>query len=339
MTRAVKMTVLADFSVLEKFKDAAAIPNWSQGAVSAVVSKGYMQGYPDQTFKANGMLSRAEAITILNKAFALPASPQKAVSEFAKSGIYGPAAGSEQINGDVTISAAGITLQNMHILGNLTLTSGIKDGDVTLKNVTVNGSCTIDGEGTGAEVILNGSFNQVTVAAPKVNLSISGSVKNLEVSEKAGGAVINIASSAKVSKLILNAAVSVTGKGSIKTAVVNVSGSTLEPKPAVVEKLDGVTVNIGSATSSGGNKGTGPGTGTGTGDGNNPLNFVSSDPADGSTGVSIMPTISLAFDRGVTRDYWEHNQDCITLKNSSNQSVAIRVFRSSNYLTDEDEKE
>ncbi len=58
----------ADTSSISKFKDAAQIPRWSMGAISAVVSAGYMQGYPDMTFQPEKNITRAEAIVSLNRA-------------------------------------------------------------------------------------------------------------------------------------------------------------------------------------------------------------------------------------------------------------------------------
>ncbi|MDD3268656.1 MAG: Ig-like domain-containing protein, partial [Syntrophomonadaceae bacterium] len=185
----------------------------------------------------------------------------------------------------------------------------------------------------GSKVSLSGSFSEVNVDAAKVNLAVvAGSIARMEVAAKASRASINVAGDARISTLTLNAAVSVTGRGTIDTAKVSVAGTTFEQKPAAIENPNNVSINTGVSTSGGG------GGGSGTGSGNNPLSFLSSDPADGSTGISSTAIIRLTFDRGVVRNYWDNNQSCISMQDSSGQAVAIMVYRATNYL-DDSEKE
>ncbi len=387
LTRIAKLEITPDNTALNGFEDAGDIPEWSKGAISAVVNKGFMHGYPDQTYQATKNISRAEAIVTLDNAISISAIAS-IDKTYDKAGIYGPATGVETVNGNATISVAGITLQNIKITGNLTLAEGIGDGDVALKNVAVQGTSVIKGGGAhsvtlenctlpsitiskdgvrvvasgstsvnvvqlesgatlvettssgpgfetvtisevvpaGAKVTLTGNFSNVNLEAPKVSLAVtSGTVAKLEVATKATGVSVNFASGVKVETLTLNSAVSFTGKGTIGTSKENVAGTTYEQKPTTVE----TTTTPAS--------GAGSGTGTGGGGGNNPLSFVSSNPADGSTGVSETPTLKMTFDRGVVRDYWDNNQNCFYVKNNSNQSVSITVSRAGNY-TDDTEK-
>jgi len=66
----------------------------------------------------------------------------------------------------VTITAPGITLQNTTIKGNLYLTEGIGEGEVTLKNVTVQGCTKIAGGGKDSIHLRNTSIGQVLVDVP-----------------------------------------------------------------------------------------------------------------------------------------------------------------------------
>lgn len=52
----------------DNFADAQIIPQWSKGAIGVVVAKGYMGGYPDQTFKPTQAITRAEAIVTIDRA-------------------------------------------------------------------------------------------------------------------------------------------------------------------------------------------------------------------------------------------------------------------------------
>ena len=47
--------------------DAASIPAWAKGAVGAVVSKGFMSGYPDGSFGGSKGMTRAEAVSTLDR--------------------------------------------------------------------------------------------------------------------------------------------------------------------------------------------------------------------------------------------------------------------------------
>ena len=54
-------------SAANTFADAAQIPTWAKGAVGAVVTSGYMSGYPDGTFGASKGMTRAEAVSTLDR--------------------------------------------------------------------------------------------------------------------------------------------------------------------------------------------------------------------------------------------------------------------------------
>jgi hypothetical protein len=53
-----------------KFSDAGAVGNWAQSSVSGLVTAGIMSGYPGGTFRPQSVISRAEAVVMINKALA-----------------------------------------------------------------------------------------------------------------------------------------------------------------------------------------------------------------------------------------------------------------------------
>ena len=59
----------------DRFTDVSQIPNWARGAVGAAVSAGYLSGYPDGTFYPNKGMTRAEAVSTLDRV--LTNAPQK----------------------------------------------------------------------------------------------------------------------------------------------------------------------------------------------------------------------------------------------------------------------
>src|SRR5690606_29199190 len=116
----------------------------SKNAILALAAKSVIFGDAQGYFHPKGLLTRAEAVVLLDKALTI-AKP--GVTTFNKAGIYGPATGVETIKGDVVVSAPGVTLQNMVMEGNMTLTEGVGAGDAFFKKVTVNGTTTIQGGG------------------------------------------------------------------------------------------------------------------------------------------------------------------------------------------------
>ncbi|MFB5763805.1 S-layer homology domain-containing protein [Paenibacillus medicaginis] len=55
-------------SSLSGFSDYDEIASWSKGSVAAVIGQGYMNGYPDGSFKPEKPLTRAEAVVLLDAA-------------------------------------------------------------------------------------------------------------------------------------------------------------------------------------------------------------------------------------------------------------------------------
>jgi len=143
------------------FTDQAQIPEWSKAAIAAVVKVGHMSGYPDGTFQPDKAITRAEAIAVLNRA---------AGTIYNRAGTYGPFQGTKVQESNVTINTPGVTLQNTTIKGNLYLTEGIGEGDVTLINVTVQGNTKVAAGGKDSIHLRNTSVGAVLVDVPSRNL-------------------------------------------------------------------------------------------------------------------------------------------------------------------------
>ncbi|MCQ6561398.1 S-layer homology domain-containing protein [Paenibacillus mendelii] len=139
------LNLKASSSYTSSFKDEATIAAWSKPAVAAVAENKIMSGY-NQAFNPTHSATRAEALVVLDNAGKLRVT----TTTFDKEGTYGPETGSQVINGNVTITAAGVTLQNTVINGDLVLDKGIGEGDAFLKNVTVKGNTTVKGGGANS---------------------------------------------------------------------------------------------------------------------------------------------------------------------------------------------
>jgi len=131
---------------LANFKDAEALPSWSKNPVAALAEAGILAGNAKGEFRPGERLTRAEAVTLLDKA----RNYKKPAAEYNKAGVYGPETGTETIKGDVIVSAPGVTLRNVTIEGNLTIAAAVGEGDAHFKKVTVKGTTTIQGGGANS---------------------------------------------------------------------------------------------------------------------------------------------------------------------------------------------
>ncbi|WP_198015889.1 S-layer homology domain-containing protein [Paenibacillus sp. HW567] len=145
---------------LAGFSDRGEVAAWSAGSVAAAINASYMKGYPDGTFKPKRSLTRAEAVTLIEPMLQVSGDGEI----YDHSGVYG---GTDEQHRETTetvvISAAGVTLQNVTIVGNLLLDAGIGNGDVTLKNVTVRGTTTVKGGGGDSLHFINSELGDVVV--------------------------------------------------------------------------------------------------------------------------------------------------------------------------------
>ncbi|MFC5404327.1 S-layer homology domain-containing protein [Cohnella soli] len=135
-----------DLKGLSSFRDSGALSSWSKSAVAALAEAGIASGNATGNFLPKNLLSRAEAVTLLDKA----RSYHQPATEYSQAGVYGPQTGTETIRGDVIVSAPGVTLRNLIIEGDLTLTAGVGEGDATFKKVTVKGTTIVRGGGANS---------------------------------------------------------------------------------------------------------------------------------------------------------------------------------------------
>jgi hypothetical protein len=168
---------------LSRFKDVSAIPDWSRKAIGTLADQGIIDGYEDGAFKPAGLVTRAEAVVMLERA--------NKANIYNRSGEYGPTTGTTTIAGNVSVTAPGVTLQNMIINGDLTLGEGIGEGDVMLNNVTVTGKTRINGGGTNSIHLMNTVMVQVVVdkKSGSVRIVASGSTEVQEMLVHSGAII------------------------------------------------------------------------------------------------------------------------------------------------------
>jgi hypothetical protein len=133
------------------FQDEKQMSAWSNSYINAVVSKGYIKGYPDESFRPQQSITRAEAVVMLDRAVGkLVPTP----------GTYDLGGA---VQGNVTISSGDVTLKNAVIKGDLILAAGIGEGEVLLDDVTVEGRTLVNGGGEHSVVIQDSTLNQMVV--------------------------------------------------------------------------------------------------------------------------------------------------------------------------------
>jgi len=235
-----------DEQLARKFRDGDAIAEWSRNAVAAVVEHGYMNGYPDGTFRPAQPITRAEAIVTLDRT---------AARKLIKAGTYGDPEQVQTIEGSVVMTSAGVTLQNVRITGNLWVGESVGEGDVTLQGVTVEGKTFIRGGGAHSirlidtklgTIIVNKKTGEVRIVAARSTvirqiLLESGAI--LEEEEAAGEGFGEVTITADPE----SGAHVVTLNGDFSSVVVDAPNVTLQIQGGSVAELT-VTENTANTT-------------------------------------------------------------------------------------------
>ena len=144
------------------FTDNDAVADWAKDAVNAMAAAGYIHG-SDGQFRPNAGITRAEVITIFNNIFD---------KLYAKAGTY-----TGDVNGSAVVSADGVTLENMHIKGDLIIAEGVGDGHVELDNVTVDGQLIVRGGGENS-IIIKGDSQIGTISIERKDGAVRVAVEN-----------------------------------------------------------------------------------------------------------------------------------------------------------------
>lgn len=159
---------------VSQFGDKSQIADWSKGAIAALAAHKVFKGDTKGNMRPKADITRAEAVVAIDAALGLQ---NKADNVFDKAGVYGSADKTTTINGNVVISADGVTLQNTIIIGNLTIAKEVRDGDVTLKKVTVKGTTNVNGGGENSVHLEDSVLLRIIVdkASGKVRIVAIGS--------------------------------------------------------------------------------------------------------------------------------------------------------------------
>ncbi|QSF45841.1 glycosyl hydrolase [Paenibacillus tianjinensis] len=245
----------ASGGITAAYTDGAAISAYAAEAVQAL--KGMINGYPDGSFRPDRSITRAEAVSIIDRLV---------------SGYYtmaGTFTGGD-ITGNVLVNRSGVVLKDTRITGNLYLAPGIGSGEAALDNVTVQGSVYVSGGGENSIHFKNSKLAVAQVNRPdgKVRIVAEGntSIGRLLIES---ASIIELESGATITTAVIgnNAqGTAVSGKGAIGRLEVLASSVSLNGKTLPQGRY---TVKDGTAaaegTTAGSTAGSNPGSSEGTG--------------------------------------------------------------------------
>ncbi|MCT4620105.1 MAG: S-layer homology domain-containing protein [Marinisporobacter sp.] len=151
ITREEVITILAQLfgfndyeeDYLSDFEDRDKISKWSEKSVNELVAREYVKGYTDKTIRPKLPMTRGEIFTLLdNMVTHIYDSP--GTFEYPNKKI---------IKGNVLVCSENISINNLAVEGNIYLTKGIDDGNVTLLNTIATESINIECEGDNINII------------------------------------------------------------------------------------------------------------------------------------------------------------------------------------------
>ena len=189
-------------AIVDAYTDGKLITANNRFAVEALANSGLMSGNADNSFRPNSMVTRAEAIVILDKCLSF-----NRVS-YDQAGTYS----GKTVKGSATVNVTGVTLENTIIRGDLKIDKAVADGIVNLNNVTVFGDTLINGGGINSIHLKNCKLSKVIVSKENNSIRViaEGTTSIKSTVMQSGG------------KLEEN---SLTGSGFIKVNVINTISS------------------------------------------------------------------------------------------------------------------
>ena len=246
-----------------KFVDYRFIPAWSVGYVGSVTEAGIMSGYPDGDFKADRVLTRAEAVVSLDGVSKYDGKTDEEKEDYT---LTATMLSNKTIDGDLIISGdlktKSVKLDNVTVKGTVIVKGGasvtandcdiknlemdsdgtgfISKGNTTVKNTTFKESGSIQGDGYDTVTVDKELSDRITVdaeinefvldAETDVRLLSNTVIKNFTATKNADNANVSF-SKAEVKDMDIYDKIKISGSGDIDTMTVYVSGvqSTIKP--------------------------------------------------------------------------------------------------------------
>lgn len=219
---------LAEQEQINEGIDFSDIGNLDEGTKENILSfsqMGYLQGYPDGTFRPGRVINRAEIMTIAENVLGYIATSQEDLENI-PSGVK-----------KITVIKPGIVIKDKAITADIYITQGVA-GDVTIQNCTINGKLEIGGGSADKPVVLE------NVTADKVLITKAKEEPKLEIKSSDIGelkikstAKINTDSETSITEARISAGTEISGEGKLKKAYIDSDNVKLERKPDYTEIL------------------------------------------------------------------------------------------------------
>lgn len=171
LARAFKLTS-ADtaFQALEAYSDKDDIASWAKSSLNALAAEGYIKGSPDGKLNPGESITRAEFAVVMSNLVNQYIDKPVEVTQITA-------------DGNVMVRAAGATLKNVTIKGDLIIADGVGNGEVMLDGIKVEGRTVIRGGGINS-IIIRGNSSIGTVIIARADGAVSVKVQgdaNVEV--------------------------------------------------------------------------------------------------------------------------------------------------------------
>lgn len=195
------------------FSDDTAISAWAKEAIYAMKEAGYVEGTPQGAFQPKNALTRAEAVKMINNAMGI---------------LVADGSGHSGLSGsNLIVNTAGSTLTNLNLSGNLYITPGVGEGDLSLVHATIGGVVYINGGGIHSITLTDSTLNRIVINKPSapVRVLLKGTTAAINVEVASGAQIVNESDKAVGTVNVLETgqkAVSISGN----VSELNVNGKT-----------------------------------------------------------------------------------------------------------------
>lgn len=142
VSRILDLTANTYDGLVNLYKDGKEVSEWAISSFGNLIHMDYIVGSDNKELMPKKNMSLAEVVTFLDRTL-----KYDIVKSYTQPGKYGPLKDKETIEGSVEITRPGIVLQNTIIKGDLIVRESVGDGDVTFKNVEVEGTVYVYGGG------------------------------------------------------------------------------------------------------------------------------------------------------------------------------------------------
>lgn len=165
------------------FSDSASIPSWAKEAINMVVKSGHIKGYPDGSFQAANMITRAEAFTILSRidSVQLYSDPDNLIIEDDQAVVEKKLVKKNLIVSE-KLGEGTATLKDLTIEGDLLIRGGGMHS-VYLENVTVKGKTVVEKNNVRVQLVKKTSIPRLEIKMPSLISSdkFSGKLQTVTV--------------------------------------------------------------------------------------------------------------------------------------------------------------